>query len=434
MSSSSEKTGLWVWWVCGLLLLASTINYMDRQTLSNTSKRITDEFKLSEQQYGNLELAFGLAFAAGATVFGFIADKVSVRWLYPAVLLLWSFMGFATGFVETYIGLLWCRLLLGLFEAGHWPCALKTTQRLLPPDKRTLGNSVLQSGTAIGAIITPLIMKAMLTPERGSWRPVFMILGAIGVVWVVLWVVSVHGRDLSGDAPKTESSSDGDESEHVATSSDTRSHEPDASLFDAVFSRKFATLLIVVVSINACWHLFRVWLPKFLQQGRGYSETEMLNFNFWFNVMTDVGCISTGIMTAMLNHRGWTVHGSRLLVFGICAALVSTGGLIPWLPKGDLLLAVLLIVGAGALGLFPCYYSLSQELTRTHQGKVSGMLGTVAWLTASPLHPLFGRWIDKTGSFDLGMALASLTPLVAFAALAILWPRTDSRSERGAGL
>ncbi|MBC8114726.1 MAG: hypothetical protein H7062_10140, partial [Candidatus Saccharimonas sp.] len=88
------------------------------------------------------------------------------------------------------------------------------------------------------------------------------------------------------------------------------------------------------------------------------------------------------------------------------------------------LLTVLLLVGAGALGLFPCYYSLSQELTRTHQGKVSGMLGTVAWLTASPLHPLFGRWIDRTGSFDLGMALASLTPLVAFAALACLWPRT----------
>lgn len=417
MTDNSVRSNLWVWWVCGLLLLASTINYMDRQTLSNTSKRITDEFQLSEEQYGNLELAFGLAFAAGATMFGFIADKVSVRWLYPTVLLLWSAMGFATGFVETYIGLLLCRLFLGLFEAGHWPCALKTTQRLLPPDKRTLGNSVLQSGTAIGAIITPLIMKAMLTPERGSWRPVFQILGAVGVVWVVMWILSVRGRDLSGAASETKSTDDG------AAVASQRDLEPDASLFDAIFSRKFATLLIVVVSINACWHLFRVWLPKFLQQGRGYSETEMLNFNFWFNVMTDVGCISTGIITATLNQRGWTVNGSRLLVFGLCAGLVAMGGLIPWLPKGNLLLAILLTVGAGALGLFPCYYSLSQELTKTHQGKVSGMLGTVAWLTASPLHPLFGRWIDTTGSFDLGMAFASLTPLVAFAALAILWPR-----------
>ena len=247
-SSESEKTSLWVWWVCGLLLLASTINYMDRVTLANTSKRIVDEFDLSKEQYGNLELAFGLAFAVGATVFGIIADKVCVRWLYPTVLLLWSAMGFATGFVETYLGLLMCRLFLGLFEAGHWPCALKTTQRLLPPDKRTLGNSVLQSGTAIGAIITPLIMQRMLTPERGSWRPVFQILGAVGALWVVLWLVSVRGRDLSGDAPRLEPSKDADGHNSNAASTAARVHEPDASLMEAVFSRKFGVLLIVVIS------------------------------------------------------------------------------------------------------------------------------------------------------------------------------------------
>ncbi len=419
MNSASKRGSVWVWWICGLLLLASTINYMDRQTLSNTSKRITDEFKLSDEQYGNLELAFGLAFACGATVFGIIADKTSVRWLYPIVLLLWSMMGFLTGFVETYAGLLLCRLFLGLFEAGHWPCALKTTQRLLPPDKRTLGNSVLQSGTAIGAIITPLIMKMMLTDQPGSWRPVFQVLGAIGVVWVVLWLVSVRQQDLSHIEPTAEKAS-----------SSPPTGEHDASLFDAVFSRKFLVLLIVVISINACWHLFRVWLPKFLQQGRGYTETAMLNFNFWFNVMTDVGCLSAGALTATLAYRGWSVHGSRCLVFGLCAGLVSCGGLIPWLPQGPALLAVLLLVGAGALGLFPCYYSLSQELTKTHQGKVSGLLGTFAWLTSSPLHPLFGRWIDQTKSFDLGMAMASLTPLVGFAALCLLWPRDASRVER----
>jgi sugar phosphate permease len=148
-----------VWWICFLLLLASAINYMDRQTLSNTSERITREFKLTEAGYGSLEMAFGLAFATGATLFGIIADRTNVKWLYPIVLLLWSTMGFATGLVTTFSGLLACRLLLGLFEAGHWPCALKTTQRLLPSSKRTLGNSVLQSGTAIGAMVTPLIIN-----------------------------------------------------------------------------------------------------------------------------------------------------------------------------------------------------------------------------------------------------------------------------------
>jgi MFS transporter, ACS family, hexuronate transporter len=120
-----------IWWVCSRLLLASAANYMDRQTLSATSVQITGEFQINEEQYGTLETAFGLAFACGSLIFGFLSDRVGVRWLYPLLPLLWSAMGFATGLVETYAGLLWCRLLLGLFEAGHWPCALNTTQRLL---------------------------------------------------------------------------------------------------------------------------------------------------------------------------------------------------------------------------------------------------------------------------------------------------------------
>src|SRR5215210_3513500 len=89
-------------WIAGLLLLASAINYMDRQTLANSAVRISPEFSMSQEQYGNLEAGFGLAFAAGSLFFGFLADKVSVRWLYAGVVLLWSVMGFMSGLVESY--------------------------------------------------------------------------------------------------------------------------------------------------------------------------------------------------------------------------------------------------------------------------------------------------------------------------------------------
>src|SRR5918995_1399502 len=89
-----------IWWIGCLLLLASAINYMDRQTLSNASVRITEEFDMSQEQYGNLEAGFGWAFAVGSLFFGFLADKVSLRWLYAVVLLLWSSVGFTTGFVH----------------------------------------------------------------------------------------------------------------------------------------------------------------------------------------------------------------------------------------------------------------------------------------------------------------------------------------------
>src|SRR3954462_6937945 len=116
---SESRPATWKWWICGLLLLASAINYMDRQTLANASHRITEEFGLHQEQYGNLELGFGWAFAVGSIVFGLLADKISVRALYPVVLLLWSGAGFATALTSSYPGLLLCRVLLGFFEAGH---------------------------------------------------------------------------------------------------------------------------------------------------------------------------------------------------------------------------------------------------------------------------------------------------------------------------
>ncbi|MFN9986511.1 MAG: MFS transporter, partial [Pirellula sp.] len=136
--------------VCILLLLASAVNYMDRQTLAVASARIKGEFELSNVQYGRVEAVFGYSFAIGSLFWGFIVDRFSVRWVYPIGLLGWSAMGFLTGWARDYDDLFWCRLMLGFFESAHWPCGLKTTQALLSQKGRALGNSVLQSGTSIG--------------------------------------------------------------------------------------------------------------------------------------------------------------------------------------------------------------------------------------------------------------------------------------------
>lgn len=426
----ADRSQVWIWWVCGLLLLASTINYMDRQTLSATSPQIKREFALSNEQYGQIEESFSIAFAVGASLFGFISDRTNVRWLYPAVLLLWSVMGFATGLVETFQQLLWCRLLLGLFEAGHWPCALKTTQRLLPPDKRTLGNSVLQSGTAIGAMVTPVIIRLMVDDNvRGSWRPAFQIVASVGAIWIVLWLLSIRSRDLRAqpqadlDAPTDPNELTNGEPNSLPQTASPPVSANERSFLSLLLTRRFLVLVIVVIAINLCWHQFRVWMILFLVNGREYSRNGSLDVSFWFNVMTDIGCLSAGIASAALCRRGWTVHGSRCLVFGICSLLVGLGGLIPWLPAGRALEFVIMAVGLGSLGLFPCYYALSQEMSTTHQGKITGLLGTLAWVVTAVWHPRFGAWVDAHKSYDVGMCVASLLPVFAWAAMCLLWPK-----------
>ena len=425
-SAAPSRSSSWKWWICGLLLLASAINYMDRQTLANASVRITTQFQLKQIEYGNLELAFGWAFGIGSVLFGIAADRFSVRWLYPLVLALWSAVGFTTGLMKSYEGLLICRTLLGLFEGGHWPCAIKTTQRLLAAPDRALGNSVLQSGASIGAIITPKIMQAMLTPELASWRLPFQVVGAVGLLWVVAWLLLVRRGDLSATPAVTEANL-GQASPAVAGDKADKNAEAAWRGWRVLLSRRMLVLCVVVACLNTTWQLLRAWLPKFLQESRGYTEHNMLDFMMWFYVATDVGCIGAGALTLWRIRRGGSVYGSRLAVFCGCAVLSAFTVTVFMFPQGLPLLFMLLTVGAGTLGLFPIYHAFTQDVSASHQGKVTGLTGFAAWAVSSPAQTVFGWLVDRTGSFDIGLAVAGLLPIAACAAIAIFWNRSSPK-------
>jgi ACS family hexuronate transporter-like MFS transporter len=395
------------------LLLATMVNYLDRQALTVTSARIMAEFELTNEEYGWLEMCFGLAFAAGQIILGMIADRTSVRWFYPFILACWSIMGFLTGMVYMFWALLVCRALLGFFEGGNWPCGITTVQRVLPPSKRSLGNGLLQGGGAIGAILTPLIMAACLTDAVGSWRPVFQAIGAIGLIWIVLWAITMRGRKMIPSYQLKEG-------EKTASGGDAASE-----LFASViFSRRFLVVWIVSICCNLCWHMVRVWMPLFLQKGRGFAERDMLAINAGYFAAADVGCWVAGGLTMWLAHRGLPLYVARRRVYLMCCLMTATS-LFAFVDSDTAVIVILMLVGAGCLGMFPAFYSLSQELSHRHQGKTIGVLGASAWLVLAVLHPLFGRWVDQTGSYVTGIVLVGLIPMVSCVVLWLAWTAKD---------
>lgn len=399
----SARASTWKWWVTCLLLLATTINYMDRVTLANASVRVTQEFGLSEEQYGNLELAFGWAFAVGSLVFGFLADRFPIYWLYPCALAGWSVMGMISGWTLDYNQLLLCRTLLGFFEAGHWPCALKTTFAVLTEKDRTMGNSVLQSGASIGAIITPQVMKWLMTDELGSWRSAFVVVGAFGLLWVAIWLWMMRDGRLD----------DG----HKQPKSTTP-----LALGSILLGRKFWALAALITGTQTVWHIYRVWLMKFLQTGRGYTEEAALNFQSVYYISTDVGCFLAGAFSLWLvRNKSFTAHDARRSIYLAACLLTSISLCIPWLSRGPTLLGALLLIGAGALALFPCYYSFVQELSAEHVGRLTGLLSMWVWAVTSPLHKLFGWIADRTHSYDVGLVMAGLAPWLGVLAMKTLW-------------
>jgi ACS family hexuronate transporter-like MFS transporter len=411
---SSSHASARKWTICGLLLLASAINYMDRQTLANAAVRITREFQLTQEEYGNIEAVFAYAFAAGSVVFGWLADRFSVRWLYAGVLTMWSLAGLATGFVHNERELLFCRMLLGFFESGHWPCGIRTTRALLTARERSLGNGVLQSGTSIGAIITPLIMRALLTPELGSWRFTFQAIGAMGFAWLLLWFALVRKADLPPPA-------------HAAVAAEERSGH---DLWRIIFSRRMLVLFFVIASINTTWQILRAWLPKILEEGRGYSESDTLYFTSIWYLATDAGCLGAGALAVWLARRHLSVSRARLVVFAVCGLFSALCALTPFLAKGWVLLAVLLLSGAGALGVFPIYHAFTQDLSARHQGKITGFAGVVAWVIPAQAQKLFGALADRTHSFDRGLMLAAFLPLIATLPLWWCWRRESTISTQ----
>ena len=405
MTDSSGRSTSWKTWVSILLLLATMINYMDRQTLSNLSERITQQFEMSNAQYGYLELVFGISFAVGSLVFGMLADRLSVRVVYPLVLIAWSSVGIATGLTRSYPSMLVCRGLLGFFEAGHWPCALIVTQAVMTRGGRVMGNSILQSGASLGAILTPIIIRLIVADntEPDAWRSPFFVIGGVGLVWAVVWMSIIRPGDL------------------VVDRSAETPERPWQWLAGFVTDRRFWALAMMVISINTSWQLIRHWLPKFLQVGRGYSEAHALYFNSVYFIATDVGCILAGIVGLWLTRAGWDVHRSRLMVFFGCSLLAALTTLAAALPAGPLLLGILLLVAAGTLGVFPCYYSFTQELSQRHMGKLTGVLSFIGWMAASPVQPLFGSVVDRTGSFDLGITLVGWSPMLGLLLFLVLW-------------
>ncbi|WP_439631657.1 MFS transporter [Gemmata sp.] len=426
----------WRWWVCLLLMLATVINYMDRMALNQMARRIKLYFDLNNQEYGYLESAFSVAFAIGAVSTGWLVDRVSVRWVYPVMVLGWSAAGVLTGFASGFWMLLGCRFALGLFEAGNWPCGMKTTRAVLRREERSLGNSLFQSGTALGAVVAPLVVLALLRsadpgePVRNAivsvtggtfaavadaptdtWKYPFRVIGSLGVVWIALWFLTVPRAMLR---PAEES---------VAGAGLVHFR-------DVLRDARFWILFAMSIGINVTWHGYRTWLPLYLQEQRGFSEKEMSQFTTLYYVVADIGSWTVGGVTLVLCRRGTAVHRSRVLAYGFCAACTLATVAVPFLPNGVPLQLGLLVVAFGAMGLFPTYFALSQELSAAHQGKVSGSLGMCAHGALALAYPVEGYLTDLTKSYEPVLGAIGVAPLVAFVLLLWLWP--PGRGAEGA--
>lgn len=407
----------WRWRVVWLLFLATLLNYTDRQALTQTSSFLLDEFGVPkdhrETVYGRIESAFGYSFAAFQLLAGWLGDRVSLRRLYLGAIVVWSAAGVLTGLVPAgaVAALMVCRAVLGFGEAFNWPCAVAVVRRVVPRESRGLANGIFHSGASVGALVTPLLVLALVGPDGAGWRTVFLVVGAAGAGWGVVWLLATRGaagRAIDGPADP-----------------DPGAARADVPLARVFGFRTFWVMLGVGCAVNLCWHFFRVWFVRYLEKDLGIGPDGRQWLSGGFFVAADLGSLGAGYAIRRLTRGGCSVERSRKLVMtglaGVCL-LAIPAALVGPLPAK---MALFFLVAAGAMGGFAVFFSLAQDIVPKHTAQLLGIAGATAWALIATMNTVVGPWADGLGTFVPAVVAASTVP-VAAAAVGWLWPEPGS--------
>jgi ACS family hexuronate transporter-like MFS transporter len=463
-------------------MFASTIlNYMDRQTVAMLREPIGAAFGITaEVDFGWVVSAFYLTYALFQVPAGYLVDRWDLRWSYAAAVAWWSLAAMATARAPTLGALIACRILLGVGESFNWPCALRVTARVLPPSDRSLGNGIFNSGAAIGAVVTPIVVT--LLTEAFGWRASFVVIGAAGFVWVAAWLLLIpheYRRMLARPDRKLSREDDLLEDRRAHRRLSGRAHAAFAgvliaaiaiaftaswygltavwigvalamlgplvvaavapphllegaawavNLGEIVRNRRFWIMVVVSVTINICWHFQVNWIATYLKKDRGLG---FATGNFLSSIpFLAAGCGSLlgGWLARRFAGRGRGPVGARLLVLALVTPLIAAAGLGVGLASHVVASVILASVMAAATTAYMAgFFAFGQEVAPQHTGLVVGYLGGIGNLFVAGYQPLAGKIKDLTGSFTLDFILVGLAPLIGLAAL--LWGWNDRQDD-----
>jgi ACS family hexuronate transporter-like MFS transporter len=174
------------WWILGVFVLSTSVNYLDRQTLAVLAPALQKELGLSDTMYGLLVFAFSVPYAIVAPFAGLFIDYFGLTRAISLALALWSCAGIATGFTRGVVSLFVCRIVLGIAEAAGIPAAGKAIVTLVKPGERAIGHAINQAAVSLGSMVAaPLATLVAL--HYGGWRHAFIVTGALGLLWIPLW-------------------------------------------------------------------------------------------------------------------------------------------------------------------------------------------------------------------------------------------------------
>ncbi|MBW3630513.1 MAG: MFS transporter [Gemmatimonadetes bacterium] len=246
------------WTIVALLFAATSINYIDRQVLGILAPSLQRELGWSETDYGAIVSWFSLAYGIGLLGMGRLLDRIGVRTGFSLAIVVWSAAAMAHALARTAGGFSVARAMLGLGEAGNFPGAVKAVAEWFPKRERAFATGIFNSGSNVGAILAPLIVPWIAL--TWGWRWAFLVTGAVGYLWLVLWLWVYRAPE---NHPRLS------EAERAHIRSDPP--EPTGTIPWSHLIRYRQTWAFIVgkAFTDPVWLFYLFWLPKFLDASWG---------------------------------------------------------------------------------------------------------------------------------------------------------------------
>jgi ACS family hexuronate transporter-like MFS transporter len=399
--------------VLALLFFATTINYIDRQVIGILKPFIATDLGWSELDYGLIVTAFQIAYAIGLLISGALLDKYGTRIGYTIAIAIWSLAGILHATTRTVFGVFTVRFILGLGESANFPAAIKTVAEWFPQIDRAYATGWFNSGSTIGAIIAPIIVTS--TTVALGWQWAFIITGALGFIWIVVWLPFYH---KPGDHPQLTRQ----EFQYIHRGQ-TKAEEVKIRWISLLKYRQTYALCATRIISDWVWWFFLFWAPDFLHKTHGIEIMESVIPLIVIYSVASVGGIAGGWISSTLIDKGISVDVARKRGILVCALTVLPVMSVPLLASKWVAIVLISLACAGHMGWASNMFSVISDIfPKKAVASVTGLSGFTG-AVGGALSATFVGWIlDTTGSYFLIFLIASMVYLMNWIIIKIFIP------------
>ena len=377
----------WRWWLCSLLFVATTVNYLDRQVLSLTYENfIKPEFHWTDDNYGTITAFFSIFYAVACLFAGKFVDWMGTKKGYLIAIGVWSLgacmhaaCGWVTGLMvgqdlaalkgvevasnvalaisttSVYLFLL-CRGVLALGEAGNFPAAIKVTAEYFPKKDRAFATAIFNAGASVGALVAPLCIPPLAV--KFGWEMAFIIIGALGFIWMFFWAFMYEKPEKSKRVNEAELAyihqDDEEDAKAAAEAAEAAKSEKQVSLWKCFTFKQTWQFITGKFFTDGVWWFFLFWAPSYFSNQFDAPVTTPLGQWLIFVLYLIVTVVSIGggyLPRIFVDKKGMHPYNGRMLsmlifaFFPLCALLAQPLGMhfnTPWIPA--------ILIGLAAAG------------------------------------------------------------------------------------